>query len=687
MPAPEAQVAVGQAVLGAAAVAASAFSLGRALLRETSVYAYGVGAAALSLLLWAAAVAGLARPPVLAAIGLLALLSSVRQPWPALPKPRWAWTIFVPFVLLYLSHALGVETEPDAAGYHLGLAAQILREGRLPAEVGFYEVLPLGMELLYGLASLGGGYPAARLLHLSFLLATVPAMLRIGGSIPAAAIYLAVPAAAMSATSAYTDAVQVFALLCGFGLLREGRPFAAGCCAGLAYTAKVSSLVAIPGVLLWLFAGKQWRLARRFAAGSALLVMPWMIRAWWMSGNPLAPMANHWFPNDSFHPLTGDWFGHSVRGGLESFWQRPWAVAVDGGALQGLLGPVFLILPLVALSAVRTSQGRALLAAAAVLLVPWLLNPGARFALPSAAFVCLAAASALPPRPLWSLAALHLTLSLPPVMDLYTNPHAWRLRGWRHETPLDYFAPVQLLRQHVKPGERVLDLVGLPRAYLDLPLVGPYSSNQVDQWVDALLQGSGRPERLFALRAEWPLEFLRALRVRAGSPPASIPWVVTEITPLRGASPVSPLRNWFVEAWPEPAGAPLAADANFASRWQSWRPAPAGAFVEVRFDRPVPLDGMEVALPNYEPRQDITLWMQDLSGVWRHAEYAAGALPLRPKRRDAIALLRTHGIRWIYAEDGRDSFGVIGAALRMAPEAWGVETAGRVDNYWLFRVR
>lgn len=654
--------------------------------RELDLTSAALACIALSMVVLALALTGRAiglwMGLATAAVGAVTL-AAARPEW---RLPRKEWLAAVPLGIWYVLQAWGPEMQPDAAGYQLGLVAEWLRDGRLPSRVGFYEVLPQGMGMLYGVAMAAGGAPLARLLHLLFFLGCVGLLFRLGRHPSAGLIFFAIPVAAISGTSGYTDVAQVFFALAAVTLLLEERWCAAGLCAGFVYAIKISGLIAVAAGLLYLILRRKPGGAMRFLAGAAVVAAPWMARAVRLTGNPLAPLANQWFPNDAFHSVTDSAFSESVRASVE-WWRVPWLVTFDGLALQGLLGPVFLLLPLLALAAIRSARGRLWLGAACVLALPWLLNPGARFALLPAAFVCLAAAEALPGRLLWSLAALHAMLSLPPLMDRYAHPQAWRLHGWRQQLSKQYLAPVELVNGRVKPGERMLDLVGLPYLYLRTVPVGPAASAEVDQLTDTLYQAVGSPPPEFELKAQWPLRFVRALRVRAGSPPDSIPWSVAEVAPQRDGANVPVLRNWFVQAWPVPADAALAFDGNPASRWQSWSPAKKGAFVELRFDRPVPIDGALLRLRNYQTGQDVRLYLQSpADGRWTEAPLSWRQMPPRLPRRAAAAFLRSRGIRWIVARDEPGGLGEIGQALRMAPEAWGVEPAGRADNVWLFRL-
>lgn len=675
------------AIASALFVIGSAYSLGRAVTRRNDIYCLAAGSGLLSLCIYALALSGLAKASALGVLGGLALASSWNVPRPQWRRPSGEWLAILPFATLYISHAIGPEIQPDAAGYHLGLTAEWLRSGKLPDRAGFYEVLPQGMEMLFGMAMAFGGMSAAKLVHLAFFFACLPLIRQLSGSTAAAALFFFIPLAAVSGASAYTDVAQVFFLLAALGLLTEERALESGFSAGMAYAAKITGLLAIPVLGLWLAIRGEHRRLPAFLVGAAAVVIPWMGRAVWLAQNPLAPASNRLFPNDVFHPGTDAAFSASVNAGLPPWSETPWVLAVEGFRLQGLFGPVFLFVPLLALAAGRDEKGRRFLIASLVFMLPWLMNPGARFLLPGAAFACLAVGVAWRPRILWPLAVLHAVLALPPVMDRYTHPQAWRLRGWTTNMPEGYLDAVNLVKRHVPPSERLLTLHGVPFAYLDQVPLGPYSSREFDQVADTLFQAAGKPSPRVELNAAWPLEFARAVRVRCAQPDPQVPWSVIDMQPQRASQAIAVQRNWFVDAWPVPGWAPLAADQNIATRWQTWLPSPAGAYAELRFDRPVPLDGVAVLLENYEPRLDVQLYVQDIRERWSpRAFQVEGVSPSLP-RKAAGAYLRARGLSWVLVKDGVESFDTIGQALRMAPEAWGVEPVGRADNVWLFRVR
>src|SRR6266481_2411804 len=153
----------------------------------------------------------------LGAIGLLPLIwlrPRLRFPLPdGLPA-----VILAIYGILYLIHALAPEIQPDAITYHLGLVAEYARLGRFPDRVGFFEMLPQGMEMLFLFAFVIGKHSAEKLVHFGFLLATVPLMIELGRrarvsdrlSCAAAALYFCAPVVGATGTSTYNDAALVF---------------------------------------------------------------------------------------------------------------------------------------------------------------------------------------------------------------------------------------------------------------------------------------------------------------------------------------------------------------------------------------------------------------------------------------------------------------------------------------------
>ena len=108
----------------------------------------------------------------------------------------------------------------------------------------------------------------------------------------------------------------------------------------------------------------------------------------------------------------------------------PVEATLKGFRTTGLLGPVFLLTPLMLL-ALRFPAGRQLAPAAILFLLPALANPGTRFLIPGLPFVSMSLAMVFVQWQWLGLSVLfaHAILSWPQVVDQYAAQYAWRLHG------------------------------------------------------------------------------------------------------------------------------------------------------------------------------------------------------------------------------------------------------------------
>src|SRR6476661_6140142 len=201
-------------ILGGLLPLAVAYSLGKLCFRQApDVLALGAGAVIESLLVFGLAAAGIAHLPAFVALGVIGLapLAWIR-PRPRAPMPQGlVGLVFAVYGLLYVIHALAPEIQPDGISYHLGLVSEYARLGGFPDRVGFFEMLPQGIEMLFLFAFVIGKHSAAKLVHFGFLLATIPLMLEIGRRVKlpdrltaaAAALYFCAPVVGVSGTSSY----------------------------------------------------------------------------------------------------------------------------------------------------------------------------------------------------------------------------------------------------------------------------------------------------------------------------------------------------------------------------------------------------------------------------------------------------------------------------------------------------
>mgnify|MGYP005838351571 CR=1 FL=1 len=701
---------------GAGLTLAACLGLGRAAWRRAPHWSLQLasGSALLATLLFLLLVLRWAHPAVIAPLCLAAsvpLWRGLKPPKPGVPV--WLLAPAVAYGLYYLIHALAPEIQPDAAGYHLGLVADWARQRGMAPRIGFYDLLPLGLEVIFYPAFLLGGHSAAKLAHFGYFLATIPLMSWIGQKIGlnssvafcASGLYFLTPVAGIAGTCAYNDAAAAFFPLAAFGaLLCAGETrqafFHAGLAAGFAYAVKMPGAAAAAGALLWPLARGGRRAALLCLAGAALCAGPWLARNAILTGNPLAPLGNRIFSNDHFHPQSERHLAQKLAtyDGVAPF-RVLHALAWDGTDLQGLIGPALFLLPL-SLVAARRACGRLLLAAALLLLLPWTRNIGARFLLPSLPFFFLAFASVAGSRGMASLLLLQAVAVSPWALERYAGEHAWRLRGLPWRAALRLEPEAEYLRrtlfeypflERAAPlagGERILDLYGLPFSYLGTVPLGPLSSADFDNaalWLSAAT--GARPERTAVLRATLPRRFYRSVRVRLEKDwPGA--WSIHEVSLEWGSRRIAPSRRWLLDARPNPGDAWLALDQNPGTRWFTWAEARAGAWWQVTFDRPRPLDAVWLRTIDAQPLPPVALLVEDVAGrreeltlSWRRV-----TVERRFWRRQVTAHLYRRGIRWIAAPLYGDGYGATGRSMQDLPSAWGVRMVLAERALALFRI-
>ncbi len=708
---------------GAALTVAACWSLGRFLswrLELSLAAQFGLGAALLSLPVFALLAAGVARNRTLFALLAVALLPAlVTLRPPRFSRPRFhpvAAAVAAVYGFLYVIHALAPEIQPDAAGYHLGLVREWLRLNGFSGRAGFYEALPHGLEMLFVPAYALGAHSAAKLVHLAFLAATVPlaadAARRLGlapliGTF-AGLLYATLPVAGVTGASAYNDAALVFFLLLTFDLLlvaedTGAKPLAAaaaGIAAGFCYAIKMSGGLAAAGGLVWLLYRRRWRAAGWFALSSAFIAGPWVVRNTLQFGNPVAPFFNGLFPNPHFHPATEAALFEMLRdyGGVGLALAIP-ALAFDGRALQGLIGPVLLLLPL-GLLALRRPRVRLLPLAGLVLMLPWFLNLGARFLMPALLFFALALMATLPRRAAAAIVVLGAVLGLPPVAGWYSDPDAWRLRGLplraalRIEPESEYLNRTlwttelaSLVGRHTAPGEAVLDLFGAPAAYTDAVLVRPWTSASADRMRAALELAADRAGGVLAsYEARWQPAEVTALRFLLDEPQGP-DWSIFEVR-LEGI-PEEALRAARLAARPNVWEAPLALDGNWTTKWAPWQRPRAGDYLEIRFRQPASVSGASLLGLRRENQTQIRFLGRQRHGGWLllGARPHVIPYPALDLRRSAAAVLKREGVSWILAPVSGAPLAAIGRDLLENPAEWGVTDAGSVRGVHLFRIR
>ena len=325
---------------------------------------------------------------------------------------EWPWMAITIGAVLYAGFcALAPETEYDALWYHLDLPRRWLAAGHPVDDVNEYVSLyPLGWDLLFGAALALDGPIAAKLLHWLALpaCALIAALLartvdRRTSPWMAGAIFVTAPIVFWEATTAYVDlaltlylGAAVYALLRADDTADPGWLIVAGLQLGFACATKHLGLVALAAIvplLAWSRlrmqpGGEEWAGRARAAVQAvavvtvlALLVpLPWYVRAWKASGNPVFPDMYRVFgaePPERWDALTErglqqfkDHFGRPRT--AAHLLALPWDITIHAAQYGGTLGPLLLAgLPAMILAAARRRRASALLAASAIYCAVW----------------------------------------------------------------------------------------------------------------------------------------------------------------------------------------------------------------------------------------------------------------------------------------------------------------------------
>jgi 4-amino-4-deoxy-L-arabinose transferase-like glycosyltransferase len=722
--------------LGALFTAAVAWSLGSLLFRvlglrlkrtEHDLLAGIAGASLLSLAVFLLCAIRMARTPLFVLLGLLPLAFATWQlladrrrhrPAPALPPVPafWKWLFAVGFAfyaLLYLSNSLAPEHSPDGATYHLGLVARYFRDhGFVPVTGNFYASLSQGMEMLFLFAFSVGEHPAAATVHCLFLFALPLLMVSYGrraghpgaGVTSALLVYLS-PLAGIDGVSAYNDialATVAFSLFYLLAIWRERGDdrllipigMLAGFCFAIKYTGFVAPLYA--AVVLLTGRSQKGRVVRAAAvsAVAALVAFPWLLKNRLIVGNPVSPFLNRLFPNPFVHISFEDFYrSYLATYGLPSFKPLFTMVTVTG-ELGGQLGPVFLLAPL-ALLALRYRTGRHILLAALFFLLPYPQNIGARFLLPALPFVAFGLALALEipalrftPAIQTLLVAAALLLAWPRVIDKYRAPAGgWQITtmpwqaalhltgssAWLLAHSADY-ALAQQIDRTVPANKRLWSTLAVAEAYTRRDVLVYYYSAQCEAIQDLLLTPvteEMQPRRNLRFTFS-PFRYRRLRLLLRTTSPAM--WSIAETKFFAGDREIP---AGYAESKTFPWDIPLAFDGNPVTRWRSWEPMREGMYVDFSFDKPEPIDRVEL---HYSADQgDIDVRLDGVDAKVERADLP----PPGDLRLLATAAVKARGVDYLLIGGNHP----VAADMRAGPARWGLRLAAERDADRIYEIQ
>jgi hypothetical protein len=725
-------------LFGALFTTAVCISAGRLLLRWTGVVLYRVeqealafvaGAAPLSLMVFILAALHAARKGVFLALGLAIIATAIhverrsapRPVFPPLPR-LWRATfgaIFGLFTILYFFNAMAPEFSPDGVAYHLAFVAKYMRaHGLVRMPMDMYAHLSQGVEMLFLFAFAFGRHSSAALVHYAFLLALTLSILsygrRIGCPIAGVAaalfVYLS-PVVGIDATSAYVDVAVAAILFTTFYLLqiwdgdRSVRLSAViGLVAGFAYAAKYTAFLAVPYATAYvIWRGRRLKPAATTAACSLVLIAPWVIKnAIWVA-NPFSPMLNAWFPNPYVHiSFEQDWSKYLRDYDLPSRWLIPSELAIKGDKVAGIIGPLFLLIPLAFLG-LRTGVGRRTLFPAVLFSLPYFANIGARFFIPPLPFFAFALAYALSDQRLLlaGLLFFHTLTCWPAFVKLYCGQYAWRLDGsipWKaalriqpEETWLtrkqgDYRL-ARAIENNVPRGQTLYTTSGIPEAYTTREIWVGFQSARGEVLTDifyAAFQPDWQP--LFVQQFDFQEQKLRRIRVvETASAKDQEQWSVTELRVEHNGKELLRAPEWRLTARPNPWDIQLAFDNSPVTRWRTWQPITPGMYVEVDFGSQETVDRIRLECGKECALSRLKLEGMDADGNWRTLA-GSPTVTQRPTPgfmgKAAMRELKARGVDYIYLRDS--DYG--GPEVLENPEAWGLTPILRIEGGQLYRI-
>lgn len=705
-------MAVLEILLGFLACALTSLALGVTLLRilrldlrraEALCLGYVVGGALTSTLTLAIAVLWIAWKGVFLALAGASLILLWRQrrwlrglkPTPVRTIPPALRLLFyaalVAYGILYFRQALSPEMSPDGMAYHLGLVNLWNHAHGLVRNMGVHASKPEGMEMLFLFAFAIGRHSAAALVHFSFLM-VLPCLMVLfgcrfgwprGAAVLAAILVFASPLVGVDGTAAYNDvalAAVVFAILFLFQMWRQERTsgalVAASLLAGFALALKSTSaflVVFIVADLLWELRRSPRRLAARTILIAVIVMVavpaPYFIRnAIWFQ-NPTAFFGNRIFPNRWFHISFETSFAQSQAHLFGVAWsEMPRELTFGGPKMQESFGPAFVLLP-VALFGLIWPRTRFLLLAALFAAIPFAAVKSARFLIPALPLVAMAAAFVVCRLPRSALLAggiamAHLFVSWPSVNNRLHISSGWRLvdhvpwkAALRQEPEEHYLAKsneylmARLVEAHVPESESVLSLgASVAQSYTLRPILVAWDSAFAERMSDLIFSAAYvfvDGSRTFT--ATLPKTGVRQLHIaQTGRGEGQQMWSVDEIQLWSEGAPVPPSPLWQWCAQPNPWDVALLFDGSPATRWRSWEALAPGMFIDVRFDRVLAIDRVDVVShdPQWESRMSVSVLTE--SGEWKPAAQSSWrSCPPPDLRKDATQAIKRSGIRFI----------------------------------------
>ncbi len=313
---------------------------------DTVLFGIGIGHGLLCALTFVLLTMNLVYVSTLGAVAALLLIVFLRQ-WEAIfqsirytqkPSDGFPRSVFVFLLLaglLYLVSSLLPPTNYDGLEYHLPVPeAWLDHHGWVAFPLNIYAWFPMNVEILYMWGLAFGGVAATTVMNLFYAVGCAAAVWSIGRRICRAStawlavvVFLASGLVMRLAIQADIDLgvcfYSILALLAFVRWIEQGNTQPIVLCAvfvGLSLGSKYIALISVwaPMLLVTLFyapRGKRATGAFWMLVLPILVMGPWLVRNWLMTGNPVFPLLYSWFGGEGWTSAANEFFkaAHSPK--------------------------------------------------------------------------------------------------------------------------------------------------------------------------------------------------------------------------------------------------------------------------------------------------------------------------------------------------------------------------------------
>lgn len=346
---------------------------------DSWLFGFGLGFAAIGLLMLLLGLAGLLEPVILYGVAVVLTAVSLPTAIPFLRRTQWRRrpsrlvTLYLVITLsMGLTLALLPPTSWDSLSYHLRGPWLYLQAGRIYPGVDVFSLNnPFLLEMVFMLGMALRNDAVAQLIHFgfTFLLAGMVYALAVNSlKLPsgwtAVLILFATPMVMLLAPWTYNDLALSFVILGSLYAYLQWRSTEdwrwlalSGIFSGLAMSFKYTSFIApamIGLLILWQYRRQllaAWKPLLLFGGTAVLVAIIWYIKNWFFTGNPVYPFVFDGLLWDEYRALAHGNPGSGIGFDPLAVLQVPYTLTLGIADVSGdgPTGPLFLVfLPLLA---------------------------------------------------------------------------------------------------------------------------------------------------------------------------------------------------------------------------------------------------------------------------------------------------------------------------------------------------